>query len=142
MLRRGVRRNKKAGRGAGLICCVVVGSWLHVGCDIPSCCGDVTAPNLMLLPLPLGMLCSGLRHGGGRGEDRGETGAYHPGKTHAGENMCLEAFSFISLTGACNIARYHYKDFLGCVLEGWVLSLFLQLAGCSTASLGGGYWYK
>lgn len=62
-------------------------------CDIPSCCGDITVPNLMLLLLRLGMLCSVLRHGCGGGEDRGKSEGYHPGKAHAGENMCLEAFS-------------------------------------------------
>lgn len=85
-----MRRNKQAVGGAGLICFVVAGSWSRAGCDIPSCCGDVTAPNLMLLPLHLGMLCSGLRHGCGGGEDRGESEGCHPGEA---ENMCLEAFS-------------------------------------------------
>lgn len=75
--------NKQAVRGAGLICWVVAGSWSRVGCDIPGCCGDVTAPNLMLLPLRLGMLCSGLRRGCDEGEDWEECEGYHPSKAHS-----------------------------------------------------------
>lgn len=47
-------------------------------------------PNLLLHS---GMLCSGLRHGCGGGEDRGESEGYRSGKAHAGENVCGEAFS-------------------------------------------------
>jgi len=60
LLGRGARRNTQAVGGAGLICCVVAGSWSHCGRDIPSCCGDVTAPDLVLLSLHLGMLHSGV----------------------------------------------------------------------------------
>lgn len=91
------------------------------------CCSSQPAAALCL-----GVLCSGLRHGCDGGE-RGLSGQGRCWRKSA-SRCFLQPFRLAD--GGCDRAGCHGEDSLGCVLEGWVLPLFLQPAAALAAREG------